>query len=520
MAQELKSINLVAPAFKGVNTEDSPITQDPSFAEKAENAVIDKRGRIASRKGYVVLTSDNTLFGTDSPSLIKEFEANGGLLETFSAVNNKILKGTTALTDETPAGYTITDDNWKAVNFNDSIYFFQRDYEPLVYTNAINGLQKMSDIGGVGTNAANIFPAMYGNEAIAAYGRIWTVDTSANKSVIYWSDLLIGHDFKGGTSGSINLAKVWPDGYDEVIALAAYNGLLIILGKHSIIVYQGAEFPSTMTLADTVSGIGCVDRDTVQFTGTDVLFLSQSGLRSFARTLQTKNMPLTSLSKTVTKDLIALIRDESVGYKTIYSPEESFYLLSFIDQKITYVFDMRAPLEDGSLKTTIWPNSVFTAYEHTKGGDLLIGTTEGICKYDGYTDNGASYRFSYFSPSLTFGDSSRLKFIKKITPTIVGASGETASVKLAYDFGSNYETNSFSVPANEQTAFYGISFYDPDNTVGSVSYYTQASVIITKKGLNTKGSGSSVTVGLEADINGNELSLQEINVQALIGKIV
>ena len=41
MAQELKSINLVAPAFKGVNTEDSPLAQDPSFAEIADNAVIE-----------------------------------------------------------------------------------------------------------------------------------------------------------------------------------------------------------------------------------------------------------------------------------------------------------------------------------------------------------------------------------------------------------------------------------------------------------------------------------------------
>ena len=40
MAQELTSINLVAPAFKGINTEDSPLAQDPSFAEVADNAVI------------------------------------------------------------------------------------------------------------------------------------------------------------------------------------------------------------------------------------------------------------------------------------------------------------------------------------------------------------------------------------------------------------------------------------------------------------------------------------------------
>ena len=57
MAQELASINLVAPAFKGINTEDSPLAQDPSFAEIADNAVIDQRGRIAARKGLSVITT-------------------------------------------------------------------------------------------------------------------------------------------------------------------------------------------------------------------------------------------------------------------------------------------------------------------------------------------------------------------------------------------------------------------------------------------------------------------------------
>ncbi len=50
MAQPLQSINLVAPAFKGVNTEDSPIAQDPSYDYLAANALIDQRAPIASRK--------------------------------------------------------------------------------------------------------------------------------------------------------------------------------------------------------------------------------------------------------------------------------------------------------------------------------------------------------------------------------------------------------------------------------------------------------------------------------------
>ena len=208
MAQPLQSINLVAPAFKGINTEDSPLAQDPSFADIADNAVIDKRGRIASRKGYSVITTDKTELGTEKIRAIKEFEDNAGNRKVFSVGNNKILSGTTTLADETPGSYTITSDNWKMVNFNDKIYFFQRSNEPLVYDNAGGAVVKLSSVSG----AAGVTGSMYGNEVLAAYGRLWTADFGADKSTVYWSDLLIGHDWSGGTSGSINISKVWPDG--------------------------------------------------------------------------------------------------------------------------------------------------------------------------------------------------------------------------------------------------------------------------------------------------------------------
>ena len=216
MAQELTSINLVAPAFKGINTEDSPLAQDPSFAEVADNAVIDQRGRIAARKGLSVITTNKTVLGSGKIRAIKEFKNNAGTTKVFSVGNNKIISGTTTLVDETPGSYTINADNWKMVNFNDSIYFFQRGFEPLIYNtiaaDAAGGVgssvEKLTDAHG----DAGISSAIYGNEVLAAYGRLWTADFTGDKSTIYWSDLLIGHKWNSGSSGNIDISKVWPDG--------------------------------------------------------------------------------------------------------------------------------------------------------------------------------------------------------------------------------------------------------------------------------------------------------------------
>lgn len=510
MAQELRSINLVAPAFKGVNTEDSPLAQDPSFADIADNAVIDKRGRIAARKGFEVITTSATPLNSNPITVIHEFESVSGLTEILSAGDNKLFKGTTTLTDITPGGYTINNNNWKVVNFNNKAYFFQRDQQPVVYDGTSAVL--LSTVSG----AAGITSAIYGNEVLSAFGRLWVADVDGNKSTVYWSDLLIGHDFAGGTSGSINLDKVWPDGYDEIVALSAHNGLLIIFGRHSIVVYQGAEAPATMILADTINGVGCVDRDTVQYTGTDVIFLSHTGLRSFRRVIQEKSMPITSLSKTITKDIVALLQTETESFRSLYSPEENFYLITFTGQTTTYCFDTRGTLEDGSYRVTRWPSSIFKSYKRLQSGEVYIGTTHGISKYTGYRDNNNKYRFRYYSPSLTFGDAARVKFLKKIKPTIVGANNSTVFMKFAYDFNTLYRTTEFTT-GSQIPAFYAENEFGANSV--PLSEFT-AGQLTNQVSLNAAGGGTSVVVGLESDIDGFQLSLQEINILALIGKVL
>ena len=502
MAQELKSINLVAPAFKGINTEDSPLAQDPSFAEIADNAVIDKRGRIAARKGHSVITTDKTALGSGTIRALHEFEKSSGSNVVLSVGNNKIFTGTTALTNATPGGYTITADNWKIVNFNEKAYLFQASHAPLVYDGtSVVTLSSVSGAAGV----------VQGNEVLAAYGRLWVTGLSTNPSVVYWSDLLIGHDYSGGTSGSIDISKVWPDGYDEIVALAAHNGFLIIFGKRSIVVYQGAEAPATMSLADTVAGVGCVDRDTVQYTGTDVLFLSHTGLKSFGRTIQQKSMPVSSLSGNITKDIINALQTETSFFRSAYSPEEGFYLLTFVGQNNTYCFDVRGTTENGSYRVTRWPSTGFSCYTRLDNGDFYIGTSEGISEYAGYQDNGLGYRFKYYSPSLTFGDSSRVKILKKLKPTLVGANNATVFMKWAYDFKGTYSTAEFTV-GDQVTGFFGESEYTVVEFTGGA--------LTNQRSLNATGYGTSVVVGLEAEIDGSQLSLQEINVMALMGKLL
>lgn len=503
MAQPLQSINLVAPAFKGVNTEDSPIAQDPSFADVADNAVIDKRGRIAARKGLETLTDDKIELGADYVHTIHEFFSEAGNTVVFSMGNDKILSGIHDFVDETPAGYVIAENDWRTVNFNNAAYFFQRNQEPLIYTDA-GGLQTFGDSSGHTTPSY-----LWCNEVAAAYGRLWVVDSNDGAQVIYWSDLLNGTDFSSGSSGSIDISEAWPDGSDSVVGIAAHNSLLIIFGRRSIIVYEGADSPANMSIVDTVPGVGCIDRNSIQHIGTDILFLDDTGLRSFGRTIQEKSMPISDLSGNIKTEFIETLVNRQGPVATIYSPENTFYLVSFPSDKLTYCFDLKGRTENGSYRVTRWTSSSFFSFETLGNGELLVGNTNGLSLYSGYSDNGASYRFRYYSPGLTFGDPSKLKILKKLRPTIVGANSATVFLYWAYDFSTSFKSQAYTV-GSQDPAFYNISEFNIGEFTGGT--------LVSRRAVNTTGDGSVITIGLEADINGFALSLQEINVLALIGK--
>ena len=507
MAQQLQNITVAAPGFAGLNTQDSPIGVDPSFAAVADNCVIDKLGRIGARKGWEAVSSNGAAVLGSSRGIeaVFEFVKRDGTKIVFSAGNNKIFTGTSTLAAVTlPSGYSISANNWKIVSFNNDVYFFQRGHAALVSVAGSTTLIAVAD-GGTAAPAAN--------EVLAAYGRLWAADITANKYVVYWSDLLDGDDWHGGSSGSLDLTLVWPTGFDEVVALSAHNGFLIIFGKKSMIVYSGAAAPASMTLSDTIEGIGCIARDSVQHTGADILFLSDTGVRSLGRTIQEKSLPLNDLSKNVRTDLTSLVPLQTNAIKSLYSADEAFYLLTLPDSDTTYCFDMRSPLQDGSQRATTWSGLHPLAFTTTEAGDIYFGLSSGIVKYSGYLDGTANYQMRYFSNPMDFGNASNLKFLKKFNITIIGGQNTNSTLNWGYDYSTNFTKQVFTLTGSVNAGEYGVSEYN------TTAEYTATAIINTPK-VNTSGSGEIVTIGIETEINDTAFSIQKIDIHALLGRLI
>jgi len=390
MSKQLQSYSLSAPGFYGLNTEDSPLDLGAGFALVATNCILDQYGRIGARKGYTRVNSSSGNLGANDVGVIHELVQNDGSLTVLFAGNNKLFKlgASNVVTELTYGGGgtapTITASNWQCASLNSIAYFFQTGHDPLIYDPAVSitTFRRVSEkTGYVGTvPSANI--------AISAFGRLWVANTSSDKVTITFSDLIAGHIWSGGTSGSLDVSRVWPNGADEVMGLAAHNDFLFIFGKRQILVYSGASTPASLVLSDTVGSIGCIARDTIQSVGSDVIFLSDSGVRSLMRTIQEKSAPLRDLSKNVRFDLNSSLAGETLAnLKSVYSEKEAFYLLVLPATFQVYCFDTKQSLQDGSSRVTKWDSIAPTSLRSLRNGDLYIGKNGYIGKYGGYLDD-------------------------------------------------------------------------------------------------------------------------------------
>jgi len=354
---------------------------------------------------------------------------------------------------------------------------------------------------------------------MSAFGRVWNVDTATDKSIIQWSDLNAPNKWNSGSAGTLDTTTVWPNGNDTVVVMAAHNNYLFIFGRNNILIYNNANILITgvstlaaMTLEDTITGIGCIARDSIQYTGSDVLFLSNTGLRSVMRTIQEKSAPFRDLSKNVRTDLMSAVAGEDLAtIKSVYNPFESFYLLTLPILKTVYCFDMRSPLQDGAAKVTTWDGMEPSSFCMLRDNSMLVGKVAYVGKYTGYLDNDSSYRMQYFTNHTDLGAPSVSSILKKLSVVVIGGSDQFVTIKWGYDFTGNYYSQNVQIPA-QGVAYYGVSEYN-------IAEYSPGTSLQTLVAYPT-GSGKVIQTGYESDIAGSALSIQKIEILAKNGKII
>jgi hypothetical protein len=537
----IQTASIAAPGFLGLNTQDSSVQLSSGFALTANNCIIDRYGRIGARRGWLpVNPSVNSNLGSANPVefMFEMVKAGGNVM--ISAGNNRLFTGTTLMltapirntTNNGDVSVTITANHWQgaALPYGDGaaaephVYIAQTGHPVLVYhelpiaggsdPHAHNsgsfGFQRLGDIGTlpIGYTTTDFQP----NCALAAYGRIWFADIIGDRQTIYFSRLLDGSDFSGGDSGSLSLNAVFPNN-DKIMALAAHNGFLIVFGRNNIAIYGNPIDVTQLTLVEYIPNVGCIARDSVVSTGTDLIFLSDAGVRSLTRVIQEKSLPFRDLSKNVRDELIANVTSETnvAAIKATYFNRDAFYLLALPTSKIVYCFDTRQPMQDGSYRVTKWDGIDPRSFVITDAKELYIGKPGYIGKYFGHYDNTSTYRMQYFTNHFDFDQPNNLKILKKIGLVVIGGSGSQIAVKYGFDYAENFRAETKSLAG-------GIS-YEYNVAEYNIAEYA-GGIVLEKFFLNVSGNGAILQLGIETNIDGNPFSIQKIDVGIKAGKII
>lgn len=506
MGNALVPLTVSAPGFFGLNTQKAGSVLPMGWATKAQNCIFDTVGRLASRRGY---QHNHATVVTNTPTLrqIHEYiDDMGNKLKIFAADNKLWKEVAGVITDITGTATTPTGDDWQFANFNGTCVAYQDGHAPI-------------EITSTGGSFANAGGTQYnGSMVLSAYGRLWTVVDNQ----LRYSDLLI-NDYDGGSSGAFDLAEFWPAGMDEAVAIADFNGGLIVFGKHSIIIYENADDVANMAIVESIGGIGCPYRDTVQRIGDDLVFLSDSGLRSLKRTVIDGSSAINEISKNVRDELVEDLSGEVVDQvKSLYNETLGFYLISLPVKGVTYYFDVRLPLEDGTWRVTKW-NIAPTALHYTQDNVMLLANTAGyLSTYEGYRDavssagaGGTTYSMDFEGVWNDFGQevAQNIKIPKNVSMLAAGTPGGTVAFKWAFDYQDTFSNVTMDFSGNAPPT-YGGGF-----TWGGVYTYSTGSGTF-QRVRNTVGSaGQVIKIGMTTTIDGFEFGLQRVDLLAKIGRI-
>lgn len=548
-----RQLPIVLSNFGALGQSDNASSEDARFVEApAVNAVIDIAGRLAAREGYSILTTSG---GSSQPvAALAENIDEVGASSIVSAQGLRLYAGTSTLVDVTGTA-SPTGDDWFFSSFLGRLYGFQAQHTPIVY-DGVQPFRKLhSDIPiwtpstavsiGDVRRATSGYETLYfyvttagttgtveppwpnvegqtvsdgtvvwtvgqmpdGPVGIGAFGRLWAT-RAANRLWIEFSDLLIPWKFRGGTGGRLDLREVWGRDGDTIQALATLEDGLVIFGQRNIAIFARADDVTTMSLAENISGIGTRWPKSVVSTGNDLLFLSDEGVWSLQRRLEAGRNPIARVGSHADRRL-SLYLSTATGVTAAYDQRNGRYLLSLRGPNRYFVYDLRGT----PARVTEW-TGVPPVPLSAVNGQLYFGTADGrIAQAGGFQDAGSPYTISVKSPYLSMAgvDASGLLKIPKSGKFYLlhgGLGGLTFN--WTYDFGAA-RTFSAPVPVDPDSAEWGLSEWGEDEWSGG---YSPALVK-----WQFSGHGTLVQIGLTAIVNGGGFSIQQAEIDTVIGRI-
>lgn len=226
---------------------------------------------------------------------------------------------------------------------------------------------------------------------------------------------------------------------DDVTGLIVFREQLFVFTETEIYVLKG-NTQQDFQLSSVARDVGCIDRDTVQEVGGDVMFLSQDGVRFLSASERFGDFQFGVPSRPIQVNFLDFIQDYTafttvvVRGKNQYrifgngSSGEGFLGTQFSDQSSNTIA--------WSTLTGIYALVSCSVYTESNEEYLLFGNTDGKVyrMENGTTFNGTDIRAKYFTPYMAISDPLVRKTVYAATAYFKATTGIVGTLQVRFDF--------------------------------------------------------------------------------------
>ena len=528
MPSKLVELEIARPGVFGVNTSASGDVMPKEYSVKADNFVFSDEGYLEARHGSL-RTHASGVTGTVRKIYETKNELGADLI--IFATATKIYRKTAGAPVDITGTAVCTAGNWKFSNLNNEIFGTQAGHAAIKLGTPSSGVFAPATFTGTDKpTEINIIDSM------AAFGRLWHLYDDK----LTYSSLLLPEDYDptGADAGYFNLTASYLKGKARPTAISEFNGNLLVFTDNNVTVWESPFNPNGTTtgvtpmgVLETIGGVGCVARDSIQYTQNDILFLSEQGVTSLSRVVQEKSMPLNRYSDNVKSDIQGLIRE--VDTDTIWSAyleAKGIYFIGSPSSTKAYLIDTSGALPDGSYRTLTWSKTIhemevvhegqLTASDDAWAAVLISDEASYLSQCKGYTDHtpqngigGSSYLLTWESAwsSILEDFENYLKMPKKLGVVVKGTGAVNFAINLAFDYGDFTDSKARTATLTlSSPATYGTATYN-------VSTYGGAAAIRESKFMGF-GSGRIMKTKITSTVDGNNISMQRVSIKSKIGK--
>ena len=302
--------------------------------------------------------------------------------------------------------------------------------------------------------------------------RLVVAGQSSSTSTVVYSARLKPYDFEGSSAGEIDVG-------DIIVGIKVFRNSLIIFCKNSI--FELTSLDSTPIIKSITKNIGCVNGNSIQEIGGDLIFLAPDGLRTVAGTARIDDVEIGSISRKILPLINNLLTNiQQFTLSSMVIRERSQYRLFY------HKSGQGQSGQLGIIGTFKFDSNGVPAFEwsEAKGMDLKFCSSElnpqnqevkfganetgYIYEIDkGNNFDGANINAKFQTPDMDYGDNGLRKSLYTVKANIKPEGTQPdLKMRIRYDFEStdvpqpgSVNVGSLAATSNFGNAVYGTATY-------------------------------------------------------------